>query len=968
MYHTDLKAYLNMPTLRFLHLLGVLLIPLLAFAQLGQPATHLDQINFKVGLAQVPNSPDDCQNCLEAEVPLYFFFDAGSGTYDPQHFKACDLVIKGHIQGEYASLAGDCFDNRFFAKKAPCGINDIVAHSFEIDPTDDSRFIIRQTAPTQELFYEESTQEIPFGTILVRALPNTSAAPNATSFEVIIDEVTFDFDCGGVDESLPASQRLSGTENQPPVSLSCGSTSSDPEFYLTETAFDPATNRFDGEIQVTNNINASQTLASFKVSSAIDRPKIDDISIGATIASSVDITKVGDDWFLTLYFTDNITLLSPLASVEVTFPPGTPPNSVAFDFEGVNAVQIANSGPCCVVDIETSTHPVGTIPPCGNQAGTGIEYGWATFNAQATPACDNIDIQLGWDVPPTISTTMQWLGAPLGGIKVIVEGENIGLPTAQINTNSGCPYNNSLINVGPPTTSSTTGLTSYEISFSFANSVCSSVSGGPFLDIIVPREDDALVGYVESVRYTSSVANISPAGSSGGGNCPHIATGIDNRQDFTGDFTGSVVLACNPAQVVEGVLMCFTENCPSTPLPACVSGPNYTTLCEATALTDANGSFATPSTFIGAPHSSTPVCGPDGVAAGVTTFDLFQIGQHILGITEFDNWWQLEAADASCNGAISAFDMTKIRRVILGLDQDFITCDSWKFYDSNPATPITNPPSPPPAAPTNSCLVSDCSTEDNPVKFYAVKTGDVNCTINLITSPADVDTEFTAGSNESTLDVSISNGPTEAIVAYEFELEVSEPILEVRGPNNLALDTSTYTLTQAGIRIAYVAGIDNVAVATSSEGEADLFTLVFAGKTQSVTSTVASDVLAVCYTAKGIAFSLSDEDDDNLGRSQGDLFSSNSSVNSLIPTIKAVPNPSHAGSNLVLNIEAAPTARSIQIIDATGRTLLQESIRSVDNGSAKVFVETMSLMPGLYTMVLLDGNGNLLASEACLIQ
>jgi len=70
-------------------------------------------------------------------------------------------------------------------------------------------------------------------------------------------------------------------------------------------------------------------------------------------------------------------------------------------------------------------------------------------------------------------------------------------------------------------------------------------------------------------------------------------------------------------------------------------------------------------------------------ANGVSTYDLYLIGQHILGVTDLTTFSELTAADANANGSVSAFDMTVIRRVILGLDQNFRGNTSWRFFNAN---------------------------------------------------------------------------------------------------------------------------------------------------------------------------------------------------------------------------------------------------------------------------------------------
>lgn len=71
----------------------------------------------------------------------------------------------------------------------------------------------------------------------------------------------------------------------------------------------------------------------------------------------------------------------------------------------------------------------------------------------------------------------------------------------------------------------------------------------------------------------------------------------------------------------------------------------------------------------------------DEVLNGLTAFDIILVSKHILGLTKFDSPFQYIAADMNYSGSITAFDMVKMRQLILGI----ITPSSernWQFVDS----------------------------------------------------------------------------------------------------------------------------------------------------------------------------------------------------------------------------------------------------------------------------------------------
>jgi Pregnancy-associated plasma protein-A len=68
-----------------------------------------------------------------------------------------------------------------------------------------------------------------------------------------------------------------------------------------------------------------------------------------------------------------------------------------------------------------------------------------------------------------------------------------------------------------------------------------------------------------------------------------------------------------------------------------------------------------------------------GATSGVTTADLLAISKHLLNITPFVSPFQLIAADANNSGSVTTFDIVKIRKVILGIHQDFSPVGNWRF-------------------------------------------------------------------------------------------------------------------------------------------------------------------------------------------------------------------------------------------------------------------------------------------------
>lgn len=67
---------------------------------------------------------------------------------------------------------------------------------------------------------------------------------------------------------------------------------------------------------------------------------------------------------------------------------------------------------------------------------------------------------------------------------------------------------------------------------------------------------------------------------------------------------------------------------------------------------------------------------------GVSTADIVMIQRHLLGLAPFEHPFQLYAADANNTETVSAADISTIRKIILGVIDDFSDYDleSWRFF------------------------------------------------------------------------------------------------------------------------------------------------------------------------------------------------------------------------------------------------------------------------------------------------
>ncbi|MEL7001365.1 MAG: hypothetical protein AAFN93_01385, partial [Bacteroidota bacterium] len=179
--------------------------------------------------------------------------------------------------------------------------------------------------------------------------------------------------------------------------------------------------------------------------------------------------------------------------------------------------------------------------------------------------------------------------------------------------------------------------------------------------------------------------------------------------------------------------------------------------CEPT--TNNLGSFSTESCSI-SPMTGSVTYGPKRdditngsycVRNGVSTFDLIAITKHILTVDPFYSPYQYLAADVNNSGSVTNFDNIQIRKMILGVIDEFPGVDSWRFlpvaalddpifadmFTDDPFTaswdaidgtrnylPNGSQKSYLDFAETNTTL--SAVLEPNIWSFYAIKSGDVN--------------------------------------------------------------------------------------------------------------------------------------------------------------------------------------------------------------------------------------------------
>lgn len=201
-------------------------------------------------------------------------------------------------------------------------------------------------------------------------------------------------------------------------------------------------------------------------------------------------------------------------------------------------------------------------------------------------------------------------------------------------------------------------------------------------------------------------------------------------------------------------------------------------------LTNASGAYQFNSLPIGYDYTVTPVLNANPLN-GVTTFDLLLINQHILGSVPLNSPYKIIAADANKSGSVTVGDIVELRKLILHINDDFTSNESWRFVDASYS--FANPNNPFATIFPEVCNVNNLTPSSPNVNFVAVKVGDVNgsAATSVLHTPAEdrsavdfslkvADRKFKAG-EMVTVDF---NANLAGMLGYQFTLNFDKTALQ----------------------------------------------------------------------------------------------------------------------------------------------------------------------------------------------
>ncbi|MCB0665683.1 MAG: T9SS type A sorting domain-containing protein [Saprospiraceae bacterium] len=292
---------------------------------------------------------------------------------------------------------------------------------------------------------------------------------------------------------------------------------------------------------------------------------------------------------------------------------------------------------------------------------------------------------------------------------------------------------------------------------------------------------------------------------------------------------------------------------------------------------------------------------------GVSTRDLIDIQQHILGVEKLESWYQRQAADVNADGIISANDLIQIRKLILGMIDEFPENTSWRFFDkaSHQERYHINP-------------MRDIMRVD----FMGVKIGDVNLdsdpshkasrsnqSIKLVVS----DLELEEG---KVYEVPVRIRDFESIRGMQYTLQFDEHKIELndlRTGNSSISDAQVFNLSSRELGWITSLWYDEKTESVSLSDDTEIFAL----KITALSDTKLSNVLSI-NSSHTIAEGYNQEMDLNMAM----VFENEQapSDNQAFALFQNNPNPFSHYTSIGFQLPES-TSATLSVFDVTGRLL-----------------------------------------------
>ncbi len=195
----------------------------------------------------------------------------------------------------------------------------------------------------------------------------------------------------------------------------------------------------------------------------------------------------------------------------------------------------------------------------------------------------------------------------------------------------------------------------------------------------------------------------------------------------------------------------------------------------------------------------------DDIMNGLNTVDIIHIQRHILGQERLSSPYKMIAADVNLDNRINGTDLVALRKMILGVNDDFGHDQSWTFVDAYQQLTIDNP-----WIYRDSIMLINLSEQKTESDFIGVKLGDVDNSVipNAVNQGIEFrndddilyvydDLFVEAGER---VDVTIASSVSD-VIGYQIQLFVEEG--EVLGLDGKGLTEANYSIQGSKVAVSY---------------------------------------------------------------------------------------------------------------------------------------------------------------------
>ncbi len=332
----------------------------------------------------------------------------------------------------------------------------------------------------------------------------------------------------------------------------------------------------------------------------------------------------------------------------------------------------------------------------------------------------------------------------------------------------------------------------------------------------------------------------------------------------------------------------------------------------------------------------------DDVLNGLSTLDLILIQRHILGVKQLENPFDILAADINMDKKISASDLVGLRKVILGIDKNFVTNTPWRFV---PSTYSFADPKSPFEVPQGISLTTITNDTTN-INFTTVKTGDVNNTasynfkntvnIESRTSPIVLLSNASTFKQNETVSLTLKVSDNVNISGLQFGLNFDKTKLAVEkiSSSRMSLNNTNFHVEDNLLKVS----ADLLSNTEFEEGD-DLITIVFRAKES-------GDIKSLRLNETDFANEIYDNDY-NIKSIILEWINTNNAVTENT-SIKNHPNPFSDATVLKFTAQNEGVA-TMKVVDATGKLIYKINEQFV-KGINKITIkkENLNNQSGIY--------------------